>query len=64
MEKVLGGAEGNVAILVQQSNGESSVFSFSNALTRVDGLKITEEQVVPMGSSFLFLGLGTEQINK
>lgn len=54
MEKVLGGAEGIVAVLVQQSDGESAVFFLSPASLTKGGLKIIAEQLILMGKLIFY----------
>ena len=56
MEKVLGGPEGIITVLVQQSNGESSVpLLFQDSLTK-GGSKVIVEQVIPVGKIIFISG--------
>lgn len=54
MEKVLGGAEGIVAVLVQQSDGESAVFFLFPASLTKGGLKIIVKQLILMGKLIFY----------
>lgn len=56
MEKVLGGPEGIITVLVQQSNGESTVFLLSQDPLTKGGSKIIVEQVNPMGKIIFISG--------
>lgn len=64
MEKVLGCTEGVIAILVQQSNGESTLFLPSPASLAKGGVKILAEQAIPMGKLIFVPETWNRAINK
>lgn len=56
MEKVLGGTEGVITILVQQPDGESTFLLPSSAFVTKDRVKILVGQVIPMGKLIFIPG--------
>lgn len=63
MEKVLGGPEGVVTVLVQQSTGRVHSLPPLPSSTK-GGSEIMMEQVDTLWERFQFWGLGIEQMNQ